>query len=165
MPSPLCPRSASGFTLTELVVTLLLITILSVVLIPKLTGISAIQQRAEYDKVLSAIEYARKAAIAKRRYACVSLSPSVVSLTVDANPPEATGTPFGGTCPFAAALALPSPDSSCAASNQICVKATSISSTPNVFQFDARGRASATVVVTVSGYPSITVEAETGYVH
>jgi hypothetical protein len=33
------------------------------------------------------------------------------------------------------------------------------------FQFDPRGRASAQVVITVSGFPAITVEGETGYVH
>ena len=165
MPSPSRRSRAAGFTLVELVVTLLLTAILAVVVIPRLTNMDALRQRAEYDKVFSAIEYARKAAIAKRRYACVSLSASQVSLTVDANPPEATATPFGGTCPFATALVLPSPDSSCAGSNQTCLKTTSISSTSNAFQFDARGRASATVVVTVSGYPSFTVEAETGYVH
>ena len=158
---------SSGFTLTELIVTLLVIAILAVVAIPKLTSMSAIQERSEYDKVLSAIQYARKSAVAQRRYACVSVSATVVSLTVDPNPPEATATPFGGVCPFATALALPSWDSSVAtcASNQTCVQKTSISSTSNVFQFDPRGRTSAQVVVTVTGFPAITVEGETGYVH
>jgi len=165
MPSPSRCSRALGFTLIELVVVLLMVAILAVVAIPKLTNLDALRQRAEYDKVFSAIEYARKAAIAKRRYACVSLSASQVSLTIDANPPEATATPFGGTCPFTTALPLPSPDSNCAGSNQTCVKTSTITSTSNMFQFDARGRASATVVVTVSGYPSFTVEAETGYVH
>ena len=32
---------------------------------------STVRERSEYDKVLSAITYARKAAVAKRRYACV----------------------------------------------------------------------------------------------
>jgi hypothetical protein len=45
------------------------------------------------------------------------------------------------------------------------VQKTSISTTSNAFQFDPRGRASGQVVVTVSGFPPITVEAETGYVH
>lgn len=146
---------------------LLVIAILAIIAIPKLTSMSAIQERSEYDKVLSAIEYARKSAVAQRRYACVSVSAAAVSLTVDPNPPEATATPFGGTCPFATALALPSRDPSVAscASNQTCVQKTSISSTSNTFQFDPRGRASGQVVVTVSGFPAITVEAETGYVH
>jgi MSHA pilin protein MshC len=158
--------TAAGFTLTELIVTLLVIAILAVFAIPKLSNMSVVQQRSEYDKIVSAIQYARKSAVAQRRYVCVSVSAAAVSLTVDPNPPEATATPFGGTCPsFAAALALPSPDSSCAASNQSCVKTTSISSTSSAFQFDPRGRASGQVVLTVSGFPAITVEGETGYVH
>jgi MSHA pilin protein MshC len=160
------PLGSAGFTFTELIVILLVIGILAAVAIAKLSDINVIQQRSEYDKVVSAIQYARKSAVAQRRYACVAVSATAVSLTLDPNPPESTATPFGGSCPFATALALPSPDPtpSCA-SNQTCVKNTSIVSTSGNFQFDPRGRASAQVVVTVSGFPSITVEAETGYVH
>jgi MSHA pilin protein MshC len=159
------PPGNAEFTFTELIVVLLVVGILAAVAIAKLTNINVIQQRSEYDKVFSAIQYARKSAIAQRRYACVAVSATAVSLTLDPNPPESTATPFGGSCPFATALALPSPDPtpSCA-SNQTCVKNTSIVSTSGNFQFDPRGRASAQVVVTVSGFPSITVEAETGYV-
>lgn len=145
--------------------TLLVIAILAVVALPKLSNMSVVQQRSEYDKIVSALQYARKSAVAQRRYVCVSVSATAVSLTVDPNPPEATANPFGGTCPFANALTLPSSDSSCAASNQSCVKSTSISSTSSPFQFDPRGRASGQVVVTVTGFPAITVEGETGYVH
>jgi MSHA pilin protein MshC len=157
--------TSSGFTLTELIVTLLVIAILAVVAVAKLSNMNVVQQRAEYDKVVSAIKYARKSAIAQRRYACVSVSATAVSFTADPNPPEATAIPFGGTCPFANTLALPAPDASCAASNQTCVKTTSITSTSSTFQFDPRGRAAAQVLVTVSGFPTITVEGETGYVH
>ena len=159
------PASA-GFTFTELIVILLVIGILAAVAIAKLSNINVIQQRSEYDKVFSAIQYARKSAIAQRRYACVAVSATAVSLTLDSNPPESTATPFGGSCPFATALALPAPDPtpSCA-SNQTCVKNTSIASTSGSFQFDPRGRGSAQVVITVSGFPAITVDAETGYVH
>lgn len=157
-------RTRAGFTLTELVMTLLVLGILAVFAVAKLSNMSALQQRTEYDKVVSAIEYARKSAVALRRYVCVSVSATAVSLTVDPNPPESTATPFGGTCPFANALTLPAPDASCAA-NQTCAKKTSFSSTSATFQFDPRGRAAAQVVVTVSGFPAITVEAETGYVH
>ncbi len=145
---------------------LLVIGILAAVAIAKLTNINVIQQRSEYDKVISALQYARTSAIAQRRYACVGITATAVSLTLDPNPPESTASPFGGICPFATAFALPSPDPtpSCG-SNQTCVKNTSIASTSSSFQFDPRGRASAQVVITVSGFPAITVEGETGYVH
>lgn len=160
-------RASAGFTFTELIVVLLVIGILAAVAIAKLTNISVIQQRTEYDKVLSAIQYARKSAVAQRRYTCVSVSATAVSLTIDPNPPESTATPFGGTCPFATALVLPAPDASVpgCGSNQTCAKTTSNTSTSGTFQFDPRGRASTPVVMTVSGFPSITVEGETGYVH
>lgn len=154
-----------GFTLTELIVTLVLIGVLAVFVAPRFAAMSTVRERAEYDKVLSAITYARKAAVAKRRYACISVSSTIVTLTIDANPPESTAAPFGGSCPFGTALDLPSRDQDCAASNQTCSRYTTISSTPGTFQFDPRGRASATVSITVSGYPPITVEGETGYVH
>jgi MSHA pilin protein MshC len=154
---------SNGFTLTELVVMLLVIGILAAVIIPTM-NMNVFQERTEYDSVFSAIQYARKSAIAKRRYVCVAVSSSAVSLTLDPNPPEATATPFAGTCPFSTALALPAPDKNCAP-NQSCLKATSLTSTAAAFQFDALGRAAATVTVTVTGFPAITVEAETGHVH
>jgi prepilin-type N-terminal cleavage/methylation domain-containing protein len=160
------PPASAGFTFTELIVVLLVIGILAAVAIAKLSNINVVQQRTEYDKVISALQYARASAIAQRRYACVGITVNAVSLTLDPNPPESTATPFGGTCPFATALALPSPDPTPAcASNQTCVKNTSITSTSASFQFDPRGRAPAQVVITVSGFPAITVEGETGYVH
>jgi len=154
-----------GFTLTELIVTLVMISVLAIFLAPKFGGMSAVRERTEYDKVLSAITYARKAAIAKRRYACVSVSGTLVTLTIDSNPPESTATPFGGTCPFGTALDLASKDKDCAASNQTCLKYSTISSAPGTFQFDPLGRASTTVTITMSGFSPIKVEGETGYVH
>jgi len=159
------PSDCRGFTLAELIVTLVLIGILAVFVAPRFAGMSVIRERGEYDKVLAAITYARKAAIAKRRYACVSIASTIVTLTIDTNPPESTATPFGGTCPFGTALDLPSKDQDCSASNQTCLKYSSISSAPSTFQFDALGRASTTVTITMSGLPPITVEGETGYVH
>jgi hypothetical protein len=40
-----------------------------------------------------------------------------------------------------------------------------VSALPGTFQFDALGRASAPVTITMTGFPPITVEGETGYVH
>jgi MSHA pilin protein MshC len=154
-----------GFTLTELIVTLVVIVILAVFIVPKLGGMTAMRQRTEYDKVVSAIAYARRAAVAKRRYACVAIAGATVTLTIDSNPPESTSTPFGGTCPFSTTLDLAARDNNCAASNQTCLQYTSISSTPSTFQFDSLGRASTTVTITMPGFSPIKVEGETGYVH
>ena len=154
-----------GFTLPELIVTLVVVGILAVFVAPRLTGINAARERSEYDKVLSAVTYARKAAVAQRRYACVQVTGTVVTLTIDPNPPESTATPFGGACPFATALNLTSRDAACAAANQTCLQYSTVTATPGTFQFDPLGRASATATFTMTGYPAITVEGETGYVH
>lgn len=154
-----------GFTLTEMVVVMIILGVLAAFLVPSLTGVGVVQQRADYDKVGFALQYARKSAIAKRRYACVAVSSSAVTLTIDPNPPESTATPFGGTCPFATALPLPAPDKTCAGTNQTCTKSISLSSSAGSFQFDPLGRASTTVTISVTGFPSMKVESETGLVH
>ena len=159
----LAARASAGFTLVELIVILLVLGILAVFILPR-QNMSVFRERADFDEVMSALQYARKAAIAKRRYVCVALSGTAVTLTIDPNPPEATAAAFGGSCPFATALALPVPDSRCTTSNQACVRATTLTSSAPTFQFDARGRASAGTTVTVSGYTPITIEDETGYV-
>lgn len=154
------PRTSSGFTLVELIVTLVIIAVLAVAVIPKMSGINVIQQRGDYDKVVSTLEYARKSAIAQRRSVCVDVAATTLTLTIDANPPE-TST---GTC--ANTLALPSPDPQCGAvTNRTCPKTQTITSSVSPFKFDPLGRASATVTLTVSGFPALTIEAETGYVH
>jgi MSHA pilin protein MshC len=159
------PRTARGFTLTEIVVTMIILGILAVALLPNLTGVNVVQQRADYDKLTFAVQYARKAAIARRRYACVALSATSATLTIDANPPESTATPFGGTCPFATALPLPAADTACSSTNQTCLKTISMSAAPTSFQFDPLGRASTPVTITISGFPSLKVESDTGLVH
>jgi hypothetical protein len=95
----------------------------------------------------------------------VVVATTTITFTVDPNPPESTATPFGGSCPFATPLNLSALDKDCPAVNQTCVSKTSISSSAGNFQFDPLGRASTAVTVTVSGFPAIKVEAETGYVH
>ena len=158
-------RGARGFTLIELTVILLVIGILSVVAYARLDGATVLAQRSEYDAVRSALQFARKSAVAKRRYVCVQVAPASVTLTVDGNPPESTSPAFSGACPFGTALPLPNPDSGCAGTNVVCLKKTSLSSSASTFQFDAQGRTASGVSLTVSGYPAVNVEAETGLVY
>jgi MSHA pilin protein MshC len=162
-------RRSRGFTLVELVVVLLLIGILSVVAFARMDSWRVFAERSEYDKVRSALQFARKSAVAKRRYVCVQAAATTLTLTVDGNPPEATSPAFSGTCPFGTALPLPQPeavDPPCTgAVNVVCLKRTSLTSSAGSFQFDAQGRAAATVTLTVTASPAITVEAETGLVY
>lgn len=158
-------RRPRAFTLTELTVVLLLIGILAVAAYARMDSMRVFGERTEYDAVRSALQFARKQAIAKRRYVCVQTAPSGLTLTLDTNAPEATSPAFSAACPFGAALPLPQADGSCGASNVQCLSNTSLTASAAAFQFDALGRAAATVTVTVSGYPPVTIEAETGLVY
>lgn len=157
-----------GFTLVELVITLIVIGIIAVTAMSRMDFTSGFSQRAYHDKLKAGLQFARKTAVASRRYVCVGAATNVVTFTIDSNAPESTVTPFGGTCPFANALSLPSPDSSCSDPNKICAPPSAVPLTPSAasFQFDAKGASSARVTFDSTGQPKqIVVEAETGYVY
>lgn len=165
---PLFPRDCqSGFTLVELVTIMLIIGILVVVVLPRFDLFRGFDEIGYRDKVRATLEYARKAAVAQRRYSCVSLSGNNLTFTIDQNVPESY---IGGTCP-ANALALPSVDGNCspAAANRICAPSSvSIPVGPATLVFSPLGRPSATsYAYTVHGDADhvITVEMESGYVH
>lgn len=158
-------RATRGFSLIELIVILVLIGILAVAAIARMDSSTVFAERTEYDMVRAAVQYARKAAIAQRRYVCVQAAAGGLTLTVDPAAPEATAPPFSGACPFATALPLPQPDTRCPSANVACLAHTSLTSSAPAFQFDAQGRAAAGVTLTVTGYAPISIEAETGLVH
>lgn len=143
----------SGFTLPELVVTMVIIGILAVVIAPRFAQKSTFDVFGFTEQAREALRYAQKSAIAKRRSVCVGLTSSTLTLTVPAS--------FGGTC----SQALIDPSTGQALSQ-------SVSSTLTVsaasFYYDASGAPSAAQTITVTDGTStqtITVEAGTGYVH
>jgi len=148
----------SGFTLIELIVTIVIIGILAVVVIPKWSGTSGFDERGFRDRVVAGLRYAQKNAIASRRTVCASFSspPASVSFRL---------APFGAVnC--AVGIPLIGPESM-----PLVVTASSgvtFATLPADVIFDAAGRPSAAGSISVSGLPAalvITVEAETGYVH
>ncbi|MCX7165041.1 MAG: type II secretion system protein [Rhodocyclales bacterium] len=166
-PMHLPQRCQSGFTLIELITVMLIIGIMAVAVLPRLDLIKGFDEIGYRDKVKATLEYARKAAVAQRRYSCVSLAGNNLTVTIDLNVPESY---VVGTCP-ASALSLPAVDRSCspAAANKICAPSgVSIPVAPATLVFSPLGRpAAASNTYTVRGESDhvITVEAETGYVH
>lgn len=162
----LCLRQRlSGFSMIELITVMIVIGILGATLMPRFSQVLVYYEAGYRDKVKATLEYARKSAVAQRRYSCVSRVGNDLLVTIDQGIPEAY---VVGTCP-ATALALPADDSDCnpAAANRICARAGVILGGPAAIVFSPLGAPSAAGIYTVTGdaVQTITVEAETGHVH
>lgn len=173
-------RAQGGFTLIELVVTMIVVGILAVVVVPRLSLLRGYDEVGYRDKVKATLEYARKTAVAQRRIACVTVTAeptkgvTSITLTIDNVIPE---NPAAGGC--LGILALPAADSKYCDStpppqNRVCAPSASIALTGPDIRFDALGRplnSSGSPLTTYVEYPivgvspNIRVEAETGYVH
>ena len=148
-----------GFTLIELVAVIVIIGILAVVMIPKWSGSSGFDERGFRDRVVTALRYAQKSAIAARRTVCASFTspPASVSFRISA---------ANGAANCAAGAALVGPESTPLVVTGVA--SVSFAALPADVVFDASGRPASGAVISVTGLPAalaITVEAETGYVH
>jgi len=170
------PCRGGGFTIIELVMTLVIVGVLAVAAMGRMDFGSGFQQQGTYDKLKAGLEFARKSAVAKRRYVQVTVSGGSVSFLYDSSAPE-------GPRSFAATnyLRLPAPDHDCGGGNGNAICSTSnatisLASGASPFTFDAQGTASSTVALAVTGMPTITcgngtstgaicIEGGTGYVH
>lgn len=151
-----------GFTMVELIVTMVIIGILAVVVLPRFDLLRGFDEIGYRDQVKATLEYARKAAVAQRRFVCVSLSGNNLTVTRDLRDPDLVASNCGSS-----PLALPVRDSRCTLPNQICAPAgITLSGTPALV-FTPLGRsagASYTIQVGGTTTATITVVAETGYV-
>lgn len=173
---PAAPRRRpSGFTMIELIMTMVIIGIMAVVALPRLDMLRGFNDAGFRDQVKATLEYARKAAVAQRRSVQVTLAGNNLTLDIETCHPEGTLT---STPPCAApialgtyprGLALPVPDRACApaAPNRICAPAGVALAGPATLTFSALGVPSAGGAYTVTGESThtITVEADTGHVH
>ena len=147
------PSRATGFTLTELIVTIVIATVLAAFAAARIST-QSFDAEGVANEVTAALRYAQKIAISQRRDVAVGISGNVLSLTYPGLPGVPAVQRPPGTDPFT-----------------ISKSGVSISGTG--FTFSALGKPSAagTTVITVTGSDSppttttVRVEAETGYVH
>lgn len=131
-----------GFTLTELVTIIVLVGILAVVALPRMFDSGAFQSRGAADQVKAALRYGQKVAIAQR---------ASVSVVISSAPATDCG------------LVLAGGSVNCVIANSVAVPAKTVT-------FNALGQPvpnAADSIVVGAGLDSttISIEAETGYVH
>lgn len=152
------PRDRSGFTMVELVVIMLIVGILAVVVLPRFGLLQGFDEIGYRDKVKATLEYARKSAVAQRRNVQVAIAGSGLTVTRQTATPEGEG--------IAAWVALNLPGTS---TNAFAAPSgVTLSPASATIIFDPLGRPvtlSASSFTVSGGAGTITIEAETGYVH
>lgn len=151
----------AGFTLVELIMVMVLLGLLSIVVLPRLSGSSEFKSVGFHGEVVAALRYAQKSAVSHRRLVCADIAASSVTLTVAAaNPASACGT---------STLKAPNGDSAYASSSSAFIE----SGVGRIY-FQPSGSVTSdgagTAIlgkygITVKGMLPITVEGATGYVH
>lgn len=178
---------SSGFTLVELITTMMLLGILAFVAIPRFGDTRIYGERAFRDQALNALRHAQRMAVASRRASCVNVTAgtgasATIALRRDPADPDADATAdivtrspadFPRNCLDANGVALALPAPGCAA-NVVCAPDTvTLGFAVGSVIFDRDGRPySATgaalttaATMTISGQPDIVIEPETGYAH
>ena len=74
--------NARGFTLVELVTTIVVVGILAVAALPRMFDQNVFEARGFFDETQSLLRYAQKTAVAQRRTVCVALGATGVGLTI-----------------------------------------------------------------------------------
>jgi MSHA pilin protein MshC len=159
-------KKIKGFTLVELIMTMVIVGILAAVAAPRFFDTNVFQSRGFADQVQASLRYAQKVAIAQRRSVCVAFDsvavPNNITLTIDSD------TPPDGACNPAPAgnLQSPSGDASYVISAPDGV-AFGTAPAPVDFRFNALGTpTNAPQAISITGAANaILIEAETGYVH
>lgn len=149
-----------GFTLVELIMVIVIIGVIGAIAAPRFFDNNVFRSRGFADQVQSSLRYAQKIAIAQRRNACVTFTlpaPSTVTLRI--------ASLAGAGSPCDTDLISPTGDPAYVITAPAGIAFAVL---PADFNFDALGRPNpgALPAITIVGATnSITIEAETGYVH
>jgi MSHA pilin protein MshC len=148
------PSLAKGFTLVELIGVIAIAGILAAVAAPRFFNSATFASRGYFDAAAGFLRYAQKLAIARH---------GNVAVLVDAAGLTLCG---AAVTPCSAANQIPGPDGATPFQARV---PNGVSLTGNIasLSFDAQGRPNTSLSLTISGDQTrtLTVEAETGYVH
>jgi MSHA pilin protein MshC len=139
---------------------IVLLGILSATALPKFFSVSVYQQQAFFDDTLNAVRYAQKLAVATGCNIQVSINANnayVLNLSADRSKCSSIN-----SSNFTLNVRNPGTGEASYTRSEAGVSLTSI---PATFYFDALGRASADVQLTVAGTKTITVVRDTGFVY
>jgi MSHA pilin protein MshC len=155
--APLSTQAA--FTLVELVMVIVLLGILSATALPRFFSVSVYQQQAFFDDTLNAVRYAQKLAVATGCNVQVSINTNTYTLNRPANRSKCSSI---SAADFSLPVRHPGTGETSYTHSETGVTLTSSSAT---FYFDASGRTSADITLTVAGTKTITVVHDTGFVY
>jgi MSHA pilin protein MshC len=145
-----------GFSLVELIMVMVLLGILSATVMPRFFDVNTFREQAFFDDTLNAVRYAQKLAVATGCRVQVSVAADTYTLNAPADRSQC----FNAVA-FPLAIRNPGTGDPAYTNNEPGVALTSTAAT---FTFDALGRASADVTLTVAGNRTITVVGSTGFV-
>lgn len=152
-----------GFTLVELIVTLIVVGILALTVMPRFIGRQVFDTRGAYEAVAGSLRFARQQAVAQRRQVCVDVAASGSLAITQASAPSpgvcdgrALINPATGA---AYTLAMPA--------EVVLAAEGATAALPVTIVFDALGQPNAAAGLRVTGDGSfcLAIEPGTGYVH
>jgi MSHA pilin protein MshC len=148
------PDTAKGFTLVELIGVIAIAGILAAVAAPRFFNAATFSSRGYFDVASGFLRYAQKLAITRHGNVAVLVNTGGLTLCSVATAP----------CPVASQI--PGPDGN-TPFQALVPNGVSLSGSVASFSFDAQGRPDAAAILTITGDQTrtLTVEAETGYVH